>query len=471
MLHDSSNRGMSYANDALYNGFERIFGIETEYGLSVTGTQEPQDISALAMRMFEPIVRHARSTNVYLDNGSRLYLDVGSHPEYATAEARTAMDALACDLAGERIIRKLALDAQQQLPDGSIIHVFKNNADSQGHSFGCHENYLVRRFISLADITAQLLPFLITRQIFTGAGRIEGDSFTYTQRATFVDETVSSSTTRARPMVNTRDEPHANPDEFRRLHVIIGDSNRSQWATLMKLSLTHLVLCVIEDAHRRGLSSDLVHAALADPIAANLAVNEHGADACLELADGRRMSALDMQKMYRECVEIFLEQHHDIREQYSYACQEWDWVLAALEHQDVAQLATKVDWAAKRVIFDALIAKYGASIWPHIRALDLDYHDIANGTLFDALESRNAMTRLMNDDTIQESIHQAPPHTRAVLRGAFVAAAERAKVRYSCDWTEMKVIAPFHEKSVILNPFQYEPDEQYRKMLDALSKQ
>ena len=201
--------------------FARIFGIETEYGVSVTGSDRPCDAGQTAMMMFQPIVAEARSTNTYIENGSRLYLDVGSHPEYATAEARDPMDALALDAAGELVMRDLALDAQRRLRSiqgaGSTVHVFKNNVDSAGHSFGCHENYLVRRFVPLKTIEQELLPFLITRQLFTGAGRMGEQGFQITQRADFLDEAVSSATTRSRPMVNTRDEPHADPAAFRRL--------------------------------------------------------------------------------------------------------------------------------------------------------------------------------------------------------------------------------------------------------------
>ena len=157
-------------------------------------------------------------------------------------------------------MRNLALKAQRKLRESygahATIHVFKNNVDSAGHAFGCHENYLVRRFVPLETIEHQLLPFLITRQLYTGAGRMTPDGFQITQRADFLDEAVSSATTRSRPMVNTRDEPHADPDSFRRLHVIIGDSNRSQWSTWMKLAVTHLVLCAIEDAFRHAFRPD-----------------------------------------------------------------------------------------------------------------------------------------------------------------------------------------------------------------------
>lgn len=289
-LRDSGTRSLHATEpvpSAEMDGFCRIFGVETEYGVAVTGAERPVDAGQVAMTMFHPIVSRSRSTNTYLANGSRLYLDVGSHPEYATAEARDPREALAQDLAGEHVMRNLALKAQRKLRESygahATIHVFKNNVDSAGHAFGCHENYLVRRFVPLETIEHQLLPFLITRQLYTGAGRMTPDGFQITQRADFLDEAVSSATTRSRPMVNTRDEPHADPDSFRRLHVIIGDSNRSQWSTWMKLAVTHLVLCAIEDAFRHGTPSGFEHCAFADPAAANRTVSRFLDDPRAEL--------------------------------------------------------------------------------------------------------------------------------------------------------------------------------------------
>lgn len=207
----------------------------------------------------------------------------------------------------------LALDAQARLRarygDGVNVHVFKNNADSAGHSFGCHENYLVRRYVPLETVEHELLPFLITRQLYTGAGRVTDQGFEITQRADYLDEAVSSATTRSRPMVNTRDEPHSDPDEFRRLHVIIGDSNRSQWATWMKLAVTHLIICVIEEAARLGEDSGFASCALADPGAANRAVSADltCVTARLRLADGSEpVSAVQMQRRYQAVVRDFM---------------------------------------------------------------------------------------------------------------------------------------------------------------------
>jgi proteasome accessory factor A len=267
-LRDSgSERKSAHLHD-----FARIFGIETEYGLSVTQTARRVDPSRAAMVMFEPVVRRQRATNTYLTNGSRLYLDVGSHPEYATSEARTPAAALAQDAAGEAVMKRLAASAQKELSSrlgepNLRLHVYKNNLDAAGNSFGCHENYLLRRAVPLSVVERVLIPFLATRCVWAGAGhvveRAEGSgcsaggvTYELTQRADVLDEAVSSATTRVRPMINTRDEPHANPDEFRRLHVIVGDSNRSQTSTWLRLATTHLVLCMIEQSVRENAGTD-----------------------------------------------------------------------------------------------------------------------------------------------------------------------------------------------------------------------
>ena len=475
--------------------FDRIFGIETEYGVSVTGDDAPDDAGLVAMEMFAPVVSRTRSTNTYLGNGSRLYLDVGSHPEYATAEARDPMDALAQDLAGERVMRRLALRAQERLRErhGTDLHVhlYKNNADSAGHSFGCHENYLVRRYVPLTMIEQQLLPFLITRQIFTGAGRMTSEGFQITQRADFLDEGVSSATTRARPMVNTRDEPHADPDAYRRLHVIIGDSNRSQFATWMKLATTHLVLCVMESALRHGRPTGFESCAMADPNAANRAVSRDLScrGARLQLADPaafRRdaaradggadygMSALALQYRYCMVVERWLETHGDaVDRSLGRTCArtvvgQWREILDAVAAGAFDALADRVDWVAKRRLLEALAARRPDVSQARLAQIDLDYHDIANGGTYDALVSHGAMRTLLDDEAVQQAVLEPPAGTRAALRGRFVHAAQAAGAHYACDWTRLTLTAPVRRESVLLDPFDDSPTADFRSLMEAL---
>ncbi|MEE1296857.1 MAG: proteasome accessory factor PafA2 family protein, partial [Bifidobacterium sp.] len=408
-LHDSGNRlttPTTHLDDTA-----RIFGLETEYGVCVTGMDA--DAAQVAMMMFQPMVRAERSTNTYLDNGSRLYLDVGAHPEYATAEARDPYAMMVADGAGERVMRAMALDAQARLRrdhPAARVHLFKNNLDSEGNSCGCHENYLVRRRVDLRAIEDQLLPFLITRQAYTGAGHTDGERWTYTQRAGVVDEAVSSATTRSRPMVNTRDELHADPEAFRRLHVIIGDSNRSQWATWMKAATTHLVLCAMEWSARTGEPNGLEGLALAEPVAANLAVDADGPDAVLDLADGTRITALRLQERILDAVEAFTHAHpigdgQDAGETLA----QWRWVLGRLAAHDLDALSHVVDWACKRATIEALRARRPLDA-AQVRQLDLDYHDIANGTLFDSLLAHGRMRTLADAaETARDMIAEAYP--------------------------------------------------------------
>ena len=233
----------------------RIYGIETEYGItfSLKGQRRlsPDEVSRF---LFRKVVAWGRSSNVFLENGSRLYLDVGSHPEYATAECDSLVDAVAQDKAGESILRELVEYAQGQLSDEGIrgdIYLFKNNTDSTGNSYGCHENYCIERIDDLSRLEQVFIPYLISRQIFTGAGKVvtnaKGTAYSMSQRAEHIWEAISSATTRSRPIINTRDEPHADPEKYRRLHVIVGDSNMSEFATYLKLGTAAVVLAMIED--------------------------------------------------------------------------------------------------------------------------------------------------------------------------------------------------------------------------------
>src|SRR5574341_567416 len=280
----------------------RIFGLENEYGVTCTFRgQRRLSPDEVARYLFRRVVHWGRSSNVFLENGARLYLDVGSHPEYATPECDTVVDLVAHDKAGERILEALLAAAEVRLHEEGIsgqVYLFKNNTDSAGNSYGCHENYLVARqgeFGRMADI---LIPFFVTRQIWCGAGKVlhgpRGAQFCIAQRAEHIWEGVSSATTRSRPIINTRDEPHADAERFRRLHVIVGDSNMSEYATFLKVGATSIILRMLEDdgAPWRDLT-------LENPIRA---IREISHDiTCrrrVRLANGRELSAIDVQSEY-----------------------------------------------------------------------------------------------------------------------------------------------------------------------------
>ena len=232
----------------------RIMGIETEFGITCTfHGQRRLSPDEVARYLFRRVVSWGRSSNVFLRNGSRLYLDVGSHPEYATAECDDLRTLIAHDKAGERILQDLVVDAEARLEEegiGGDIYLFKNNTDSAGNSYGCHENFLIARAGEFSRIADGLIPFLVTRQLIAGAGKVlqspRGASYCLSQRADHIWEGVSSATTRSRPIINTRDEPHADAERYRRLHVIVGDSNMSETTTLLKVGSAALVLEMIE---------------------------------------------------------------------------------------------------------------------------------------------------------------------------------------------------------------------------------
>jgi proteasome accessory factor A len=280
----------------------RIFGLENEYGVTCTlRGQRRLSPDEVARYLFRRVVSWGRSSNVFLQNGARLYLDVGSHPEYATPECDSIHDVVVHDKAGERILEQLLTSAENRLADEGIngdIYLFKNNTDSAGNSYGCHENYLTGRKEELAHYTNTLIPFLVTRQIYAGAGKVlqtaRGAMFCISQRAEHIWEGTSSATTRSRPIINTRDEPHADAELYRRLHVIVGDSNMSEYATFLKVGTTALLLRMLEEPN--VIMRDMT---LENPIRA---IREISHDmTCtrkVRLANGREATALEIQSEY-----------------------------------------------------------------------------------------------------------------------------------------------------------------------------
>ncbi len=349
----------------------RIFGIETEYGVTCTFQgQRRLSPDEVARYLFRRVVSWGRSSNVFLRNGSRLYLDVGSHPEYATAECDELVQLVTHDKAGERILEGLQIDAEQRLAGEGIlgdIYLFKNNTDSAGNSYGCHENYLVGRqgeFFRLAEV---LIPFLVSRQLICGAGKVlqtpRGATYTVSQRAEHVWESVSSATTRSRPIINTRDEPHADAERFRRLHVIVGDSNMSETTTLLKVGSTDLVLRMLEAGiPMRDLS-------LENPIRSIRDISQDPTGRKLvRLSNGRSISGLDMQREYLDRVHTFARGHGLLTDPNSVPSRVvdlWSRTLDAIESDRLQDIATEIDWVIKRELLDRLHGQ--ARFGPHRR--------------------------------------------------------------------------------------------------------
>ncbi|MFA5564550.1 MAG: Pup--protein ligase [Acidimicrobiia bacterium] len=435
----------------------RIYGLENEYGITCTlDGKRRLSPDEVARYLFRRVVAWGRSSNVFLGNGARLYLDVGSHPEYATPECDKLYDLVVYDKAGEWILQQLLETAGQRLNDEGIrgdLYLFKNNTDSAGNSYGCHENYLTTRTDDLGYLTQVLIPFLISRQIYTGAGKIlqtpRGAMFSLTQRAEHIWEGVSSATTRSRPIINTRDEPHADATRYRRLHVIVGDSNMSEYTTFLKMGATGLLLRMLEDPG--VVMRDMT---LENPIRAIREISQDPTlKAKVRLANGRELTALEMQTEYLERVLRYAE-HHQLDDEEQKALNMWEYCMNGLAN-DPLKLDRELDWVIKYRLMENYQERRGIPLSdPRIALLDLQYHDInpARG-LFYKLQHRDLVERITNDQDIERAVEYAPTTTRAHLRGKFIKAAKARKRDYTVDWVHLKLNDEAQKTLVLKDPF------------------
>jgi proteasome accessory factor A len=440
----------------------RIFGLENEYGVTCTFRgQRRLSPDEVARYLFRRVVHWGRSSNVFLENGARLYLDVGSHPEYATPECDNVLDLIAHDKAGERILEALLAAAEVRLHEEGIsgdVYLFKNNTDSAGNSYGCHENYLVARHGEFARIADVLIPFFVTRQIYCGAGKVlhgpRGAQFCLSQRAEHIWEGVSSATTRSRPIINTRDEPHADAERFRRLHVIVGDSNMSEFTTFLKVGITDLVVRMVEE---NTVMRDLT---LENPIRA---IREISHDiTCrkrVRLATGRELSAIEIQTEYYERAAKFVERR-GAEGMAAKVLHEWGSALQALMDGDPDRLATKVDWAAKRQLVERYRSKHGLPLsHPRVALMDLAYHDVNRDRgLYYLLERRGRMERTVTDKQVQKAMRDPPQTTRARLRGEFIRQAKAKRRDYTVDWVHLKLNDQAQRTVLCKDPFKAADD-------------
>lgn len=436
----------------------KVCGIETEYGIVHKGIENPNPINASSLLItaytaslhraaagdtgviqwdFEdeapdrdargdhpveafapPVETHL--VNTVLTNGARYYVD-HAHPEYSSPECATAHQAVLYDRAGEEILKASMQAARGLLPPDQELVVYKNNSDGKGNSYGCHENYLMDRATPFANIVRVAQLHFVTRQIFTGSGKVGTEHpdlqstaipFQLTQRADFFEEPVGLETTFKRPVVNTRDEPHANPKKYRRLHVIAGDANMSEYATLIKLGTTAWVLALVDD-NDFGPWLDLL-----DPVRAMQEVSfDLSLSESLQLTDGRTLTALEAQwELLQRC--------HRYRERRGsesvggtsgdHILTEWETVLTQLE-SDPLQLADRLDWVAKYRLFNAYRERHGLDWNDHrLAAMDLQYHDIRPET---SLSARLGLKRVVDPEDVQHAITEPPHETRAYFRG------------------------------------------------------
>ncbi|GAA2232115.1 Pup--protein ligase [Streptomyces amakusaensis] len=450
----------------------RIFGLENEYGVTCTFRgQRRLSPDEVARYLFRRVVSWGRSSNVFLRNGARLYLDVGSHPEYATPECDNVTELVTHDKAGERILEGLLVDAERRLHEEGIagdVYLFKNNTDSAGNSYGCHENYLVARhgeFSRLADI---LIPFLVTRQLLCGAGKVlqtpRGAVYCVSQRAEHIWEGVSSATTRSRPIINTRDEPHADAERYRRLHVIVGDSNMSETTMLLKVGATDLVLRMIEAG---TVMRDLT---LENPIRAIREVSHDiTGQRKVRLASGREASALEVQREYYEKAVDFVDRRGIRTGTVEQVLELWGRTLDAIEAEDLDRIGTEIDWVMKYKLIERYRAKHNMTMsHPRVAQIDLAYHDIHRRRgLYYLLERRGQAARICNDLKIFEGKSVPPQTTRARLRGDFIRRAQEQRRDFTVDWVHLKLNDQAQRTVLCKDPFR-SVDDRVEKLIAGM---
>ncbi len=449
----------------------RIFGLENEYGVTCTlRGQRRLSPDEVARYLFRRVVSWGRSSNVFLQNGARLYLDVGSHPEYATPECDSIHDLVVHDKAGERILEQLLTSAEKRLADEGIegdIYLFKNNTDSAGNSYGCHENYLTGRTEDLAHYTNALIPFLVTRQIYAGAGKVlqtaRGAMFCISQRAEHIWEGTSSATTRSRPIINTRDEPHADAEKYRRLHVIVGDSNMSEYATFLKVGTTAILLRMLEEPN--VIMRDMT---LENPIRA---IREISHDmTCtrkVRLANGREASALEIQSEYLTRALRYAERR-DLSPLEKQALGMWEKALTTIEKDPLGQ-DREADWVIKYKLIEAFRERHSLELTdPRVSLLDLQYHDINRKRgVFYRMQDRGFVERICGEAEIDEAIETPPQTTRARLRGEFIKKAKERKRDYTVDWVHLKLNDQAQRTVLCKDPFRSH-DERVEKLIASL---
>ena len=444
----------------------RIYGLENEYGIICTSDRrggKALSIQNAVMYLFREIISGRMYPDVFLENGARFYQDIGCHPEYATPECDSVTDVVIHDKAGERIIERLSVAAERKMRfDGFLgrISVFKNNTDTPGNTYGCHENYLMERHVSFRQLASQLIPFFVTRQVFAGAGKVKPTNrgkYVISQRAQHIREEISIATTTARGIINTRDEPHADREKYRRLHVIVGDSNMSELATFLKVGTTSIVLRMIEDNFIKK------RLALRDSVRAIQQISED--TTCtqqIELESGKRLSAVDLQREYLECAKLYFE-HEESSPDENKIMAYWEGILTCLE-TDPMQLDRILDWVAKKKLIETYVTQRRLK-WDSAKVmmLDLQYHNIRpDRGLYYKLEKKDLVQKMVTDKDIENAMHYPPETTRAKFRGRFVKLANERKVLCGVNWSYIQLYEPYQKLYLSTNPFQVDFDEASR---------
>lgn len=429
----------------------KVMGIETEYGITVKNQPDFNPIlsSLLLINSYETYrssrvrwdyeaespLRDARGfeymeekegtskeesrlINLILSNGARFYVD-HAHPEYSSPETTNPRDTVIWDRAGERILNLSRQRAEAVSPPEQRILIYKNNTDNKGNSYGTHENYLMDRKVPFARIVQHMMPFFVTRQIYTGAGKVgyennaEPCDYQISQRADFLETEVGLETMHSRPIVNTRDEPHADPEKYRRLHVIVGDANMAEVSTYLKVGTMAIVLSMVEDDF---IDKDW---SIEGPVAAFRKVSRDlTCRDTIRLKDGRTISAVDHQREYLALAQRYYQERQQPEAWVADVLARWETTLDKLA-EDPMQLGRELDWVIKRQLIENYVAKHALEWTDHrVQMIDLQYHDIRPGKgLYYKLEESEAVERIVTDDEISKAIYDPPKDTRAYFRG------------------------------------------------------
>jgi len=428
----------------------KVMGTEIEYGITVRNDRDFDPISSCVLLVnayredhdakilwdydqenpladargfqvegekYTPNQQENIARNKTLINGARYYVD-HAHPEYSCPEVTNVRDLVVHERAGERVVEISRREAQGLLPPGTQLLVYKNNSDRKGNSYGCHENYLMDRRTSFKQIVEHLMPFLVTRQVYSGAGKVGSENrahpsdYQLAQRSDFFETEVALDTMVKRPIINTRDEPHADREKYRRLHVIVGDANLSEYTIYLRNGVTALVLSMIEDgAIRKNLS-------LRDPVAA---IKEISHDPlcrrAVHLESGKRLTAVEIQAEYLEMAVAYCAAR-EVTDETEDILAKWQSVLEALR-RDPMQLERQVDWVIKKAMIESFMERkslgWGA---PQVQMLDLQYHDLRpDKGLYSMLERQGRVERIATDAEISAAIRRPPEDTRAYFRG------------------------------------------------------
>ena len=423
---------------------KRIYGLENEFGIAFTCNGRRTLPSEKVVRyLFEKLITTEGFLNVFLENGARFYLDTGCHPEYATPECASPMDVMIYDKAGERILENLLNYAQHKVHEEGFqgeLAIFKNNTDFVGNSYGCHENYLADRTADFYYMAEQLIPFLVTRQIFTGAGKVfrtrRGTVYHISQRAQHIRQKISGTTTNERSIINTRDEPHAIKEKYRRLHIIVGDSNMSEFSTYLKVGTTALVLQMIEDDFLPPIFSLRNPVRAIKDISRDLTCRE-----AVPLNSGKKYSALELQKEYLDLAHRYYSTR-PISPEAADILQKWEYVLTKLE-EDPMQLHHEIDWVIKLHLLQAYGERTNLSpeaSGDRMLMLDLQYHDIRREKgLYFLLERKGQVVRLATNEQIETAMVDPPQNTRAKMRGELIKLAKMKRIPYDLDWNYIRI--------------------------------